>query len=170
MPNNIVLRAVLAVTILLFVCSSARMSQDQTQESHSQQRDSVIFSFALSWDDLWREGASLEEVPQPERDEIVKEVLQEIGNKMKRRHKVSDLVAFNVKKVRENLALVEYPHLSNQSDSELNLIGDKLLQLGGFVLNVNIFVNNREIYLGAKGLDEKTNEEGRDEGQLLKKA
>ena len=89
---------------------------------------------------------------------------------MKRRHKVSDLVAFNVKKVRENLALVEYPHLSNQSDSELNLIGDKLLQLGGFVLNVNIFVNNREIYLGDKGLDEKTNEEGRDEGQLLKKA
>ena len=89
---------------------------------------------------------------------------------MKRRHKVSDLVAFNVKKVRENLALVEYPLLSNQSDTELNLMGDKLLQLGGFVLNVNIFVNNREIYLGDKGPDENTDEEGREEGQLLKKA
>jgi len=58
---------------------------------------------------LWRQDATLEEVPQGERDQNIREVLTEIGNKMKRRNKVNELTQFNVMKVQQNLALAEYP-------------------------------------------------------------
>ena len=61
--------------------------------------DVVILSMAINQDDLWDEHASLEEVPKKERDETLKEVLTEIGNKMKRRHKLKELMTFEVKKM-----------------------------------------------------------------------
>ena len=59
----------------------------------------MIISVALSWSDLWAQDASLEEVPQADRDQNVKEVLMEIGNKMKRRNKVNELTDFKVMKI-----------------------------------------------------------------------
>lgn len=61
--------------------------------------DTVIISLALNWEDLWHEGASLEEVDQKTRDENINEVLIEIGNKMKRRNRVHEMMDFIVKKV-----------------------------------------------------------------------
>ena len=61
--------------------------------------DSVIISLALSWHDLWKQDATLEEVDQKQRDETINEVLIEIGNKMKRRNKVTEMNDFHVKKV-----------------------------------------------------------------------
>ena len=64
---------------------------------------------ALNWADLWAQDASEMDVPQDERDEIIEEVLTEIGKKMKRRNKVNEMTTFKTKKVQQNLALVEYP-------------------------------------------------------------
>ena len=61
--------------------------------------DTVIISLALNWEDLWHEGASLEEVDQKTRDENINEVIIEIGNKMKRRNRVTEMMDFIVKKV-----------------------------------------------------------------------
>ena len=115
-------------------------------------QDKVILSLALNWADLWREGATLDEVNQADRDETINEVLVEIGNKMKRRNQAPELTAFKVKKVQQNLALVEYPQLSGFSEIDLNLIANELLQLGGSVINVNIFVNNQAIQIVDLGM------------------
>ena len=54
-------------------------------------------------------------------------MLEEIGNKMRRRHMIQALELFYVRKVQENLALVEYPHLSGWSEVDLNLCANDLM-------------------------------------------
>ena len=65
---------------------------------------------------------------------------------------IQALEEFYVRKVQDNLALVEYPHLSGWTEVDLNLCANDLLQLGGLVLNVNIFVNNHPIQIIDMGL------------------
>ena len=57
------------------------------------------------------------------------------------------MTSFQIKKVSENLALVEYPMLAGFSEIDLNLLANHLMQLGGSVMNVNIFVNNQPIHI-----------------------
>ena len=94
---------------------------------------------------MWHENADEVQVPPNERKKIVEEVLVEVANKMKRRFYLNDMQVFDVKKLQDNLALVEYPHLSRYDDIDLNLIANQLLQLGGLVMNVNIFVDGHPI-------------------------
>lgn len=70
------------------------MNEDSRTPARGTERDTVIISLALNWHDLWHQDASLEEVPQHERDDTIKEVILEIGNKMKRRFKVPEMTSF----------------------------------------------------------------------------
>lgn len=71
---------------------------------------------------------------------------------MKRRHKQPELNNFKVKKVQKNLALVQYPELGGFTEIDLNLLANNLLQLGGSVINANIFVNNKAIQIVDLGM------------------
>ena len=71
---------------------------------------------------------------------------------MKRRHKRPELNQFKIKKVQQNLALVQYPELAGFTEIDLNLIANELLQLGGSVMNVNIFINNKAIQIVDMGM------------------
>lgn len=71
---------------------------------------------------------------------------------MKRRFGIQEMLEFTVKKVAQNLALVEYPKLSGASDINLNLLANHLLQVSNSVINVNIFVNNRPIQIVDLGM------------------
>ena len=108
--KNIFVRLSIVMLVILSIIGSAQgqlkdgppPTNDEATPVDKQsppKKDIVIISLALNWADLWREGSSLEEVAQVERDEIVNEVLTEIGNKMKRRHKQPELNNFKVKKV-----------------------------------------------------------------------
>lgn len=71
------------------------------------------------------------------------------------------MMAFTVKKVQQNLALVEYPYLSHHDEHQLNIVANQLInQMGGAVLNVNIFVNNAPIQIHDLGMGEEQFDDG----------
>ena len=124
--------------------------------------DVVIVSLAINWDHLWHQGASLKEVSQEHRDHTVHEVLMSISDEMHHRHDIEALADFHVVKMQDNLALVEYPHLSGWDEVDLNLCANDLLQIHDIVLNVNIFVNNHPIHIVDLGLEHHDEHWGHD--------
>ena len=125
---------------------------DDHLHDHDLHHDVIIFSMAINWSHLWHEGASLEEVHQDHRDHVIGDVLHEIGEQMDHLNDKHELTVFEIRKVQENLALVEYPHLSGLSEIELNIIANELLFLGDTILNVNVFVNNHAIQIVDLGM------------------
>ncbi len=71
---------------------------------------------------------------------------------MKRRFYLQELQKYQIKKLQDNLALVEYPHLARFAEIDLNMLANQLLQLGGLVQNVNIFVNGHAIQIVDLGM------------------
>ena len=124
--------------------------------------DVVIVSLALNWDHLWHQGASLKDVSQEHRDHTVHEVLMSISDEMYHRHEIEALSDFHMVKMQDNLALVEYPHLSGWDEVDLNLCANDLLQIHDIVLNVNIFVNNHPIHIVDLGLEHHDEHWGHD--------
>ena len=110
----------------------------------------VSIRYRLKWDALWKEGATLEEVPQKERDEYIDEALMEISSKMKRKHKLRSLSKFNIREMKDNFVDVEYPELRSESngramnDTELKDLALNLLSTG-VVNKINVVRDGQDV-------------------------
>ena len=87
----------------------------------------MILSLALNWANLWPEGSTLEQVPQDHRNEVVGHVLTDLAQKIHHEFDLRSLYSFNVKKLSQNLALIEYPHLSKMTEIDFNLLANHIL-------------------------------------------
>ena len=120
----------LVLLYLLACCSFAQLLEPQTfnfkmgdiPESPKVEllKGSISFALRLKWDALWNPQATFEEVSAEEREEYVEEALQEIAQKMKRKHGVREFKTYELIERKDELCIVKYPKLSNElTDSQL---------------------------------------------------
>ena len=132
------------VKLVLLFCTLAVLSQAQllddptlsnespqdTQASYGDSSAGVVepkavapgvisFAMRLKWASLWNENATLDEVPDEERLEYIEEALNEIAQKMKRKHKVKTMRKYKLLERKDDAITVEYPNLKVTNDAEL---------------------------------------------------
>ena len=89
----------------------------------------VAFGMIYDWEALWNKEASLEQVCMEERKEYIDEVMIEVTQKMKRKHKLEVMADYEILGWDSNSALVEYRYLNNEEEI-LRKIGSHLLKTG----------------------------------------
>ena len=75
----------------------------------------VVFQLNLDWSTLWKKSASLDEVSNEKRKEIVYEVLSQVSSLMRSKYGRSETQDYEMIVFEENSVVVEYPLLRGMS-------------------------------------------------------